>query len=177
MLEALSPSPLRELLLRLSTRIADSLATVPYTPHQASNVSVKAFLEPLLPTTTVKDFALACALLSSSAFDSSGILSWIPDRLSSLATSSFSELSRAYLAEFHDGDRDLVAPPEKRLVLELMPEVLPFLRDRIKESSIEKSDESDELSAASARVPSGSRFSLLFSLDGLSRRLARVFIL
>ncbi|KAG4920264.1 hypothetical protein JHK84_049116 [Glycine max] len=146
------PSPFRDLLLRLSTGIAESLATVPYTPHQSSNVSVKAFLEPLLvPTATVRDFALACALLSSStAVDSSGILSWIPSNLSSLATSSFSDLSRAYL-----GNRDLAVPPEKRLVLELMPEVLPFLKERIKESSIDVSDETDEFSAATARVPVG----------------------
>lgn len=45
--------------------------------------------------------------------------------------------------------------PEKRLVLELMPEVLPFLKERIKESAIDKSDDSDEFSAASARVPVG----------------------
>lgn len=47
---------------------------------------------------------------------------------------------------------DLV-PQEKRLMVELMPEVLLFLKDRIKESSIDKSDETDEFSAASARVP------------------------
>lgn len=40
-------------------------------------------------------------------------------------------------------------------MIELMPEVLPFLKDRIKESSIDKSDENDEFSAASARVPVG----------------------
>ncbi|KOM39141.1 hypothetical protein LR48_Vigan03g252300 [Vigna angularis] len=153
MLEAPPSSPLRELLLRSSTRLSESLATVPYTPHRASNISVKAFLEPLLlPTASVKDLALAYALLCSSAFDHSGILSWIPSHLSSLATSSFSELSCAYLG---DGNRDGVVPPEKRLVLELMPEVLPLLKERIQESSINKSDETDEFSAASARVPVG----------------------
>lgn len=35
----------------------------------------------------------------------------------------------------------------------MMPEVLPDLKDRIKESSIDKSDENNEFSAASARVP------------------------
>lgn len=40
-------------------------------------------------------------------------------------------------------------------MLELMPEVLPLLKERIQESSIDKSDESDEFSAASARVPVG----------------------
>ena len=46
-------------------------------------------------------------------------------------------------------------PEEKRLVMELMPEVLPLLKERIKESSIDKSDEVHEVSAASARVPVG----------------------
>lgn len=40
-------------------------------------------------------------------------------------------------------------------MLELMPEVLPFLKERIKESSIDVSDETDEFSAATARVPVG----------------------
>lgn len=40
--------------------------------------------------------------------------------------------------------------------MELMPEVMPLLKERIKESSIDKSDEGgDEVSAASARVPVG----------------------
>ncbi|KAF3947405.1 hypothetical protein CMV_026455, partial [Castanea mollissima] len=44
------------------------------------------------------------------------------------------------------------APDEKRLVVDLMPEVMPLL----KESSIDESDEGgDEVSAASARVPVG----------------------
>lgn len=34
-----------------------------------------------------------------------------------------------------------------------MPEILPVLKDKIKESSIDKSDETDEFSAASARAP------------------------
>lgn len=46
-------------------------------------------------------------------------------------------------------------PDEKRLVVELMREVLPLLKDRIKESSIDKSEDGDEVSAASARVPVG----------------------
>lgn len=48
-----------------------------------------------------------------------------------------------------------LVPAQKRLLLELLPEVLPFLKDGIKESSIDKSDECDEFSAASARVPVG----------------------
>lgn len=39
--------------------------------------------------------------------------------------------------------------------MELMREVLPLLKDRIKESSIDKLEDGDEVSAASARVPVG----------------------
>lgn len=42
---------------------------------------------------------------------------------------------------------------EKKLLMELMPEVLPSLKEKIKESAIDASDESDGVSAASARVP------------------------
>ena len=44
---------------------------------------------------------------------------------------------------------------EKRLVIELMPKVLPLLKDGIKESSIDKSVDGDEISAAPARAPVG----------------------
>lgn len=47
-------------------------------------------------------------------------------------------------------------PDEKRLAVELMPEVMPLLKERIKGSSIDKSDEGgDEVLAASAGVPVG----------------------
>lgn len=42
---------------------------------------------------------------------------------------------------------------EKKLLIELMPEVLPLLKDTIKESAIDAKDESDGVSAASARAP------------------------
>lgn len=46
-------------------------------------------------------------------------------------------------------------PEEKKLMIELIPEILPLLKSRIKESSIDKSEDCDEFSAASARVPVG----------------------
>ncbi|KAL1290334.1 uncharacterized protein At2g39910 [Arachis hypogaea] len=180
-----SHSTLRELLKRLSNEIAECLAGTPYTAPESSSVSVKAFLQPLLlpppsdasNTTTalsdsIKDFALACTLLSSASTfkpftsDQSTLLSWIPTHLSSLAAASFLEFSQQYAAAAADegGIFDNVAefglscdslPKEKRLVVELVPEVLPLLKERIKESSIDKSDDNDEFSAASARVPVG----------------------
>jgi len=160
-----SSSTLQETLLRLSNSIASSLAATPYTPPKTATISVKAFLEPLLiPTNSIKDFALACALLSSSTLTNSELLAWIPNHLSSLATASFFELSQIYLTVLEDRNSEKVAelgldcsmvPPEKRLLIELLPEVVLFLKERIKESSVDKSDEFDEFSAASARVPVG----------------------
>ncbi|KAE9594341.1 hypothetical protein Lal_00001341 [Lupinus albus] len=172
-----SSSPLRDLLFRLSQPIAESLINTPYIPHETSNVSVKSFLHSLLLTTShsntkaihdsIKDFVLASSLLSFSSHftpEYSSFLSWIPNHLSSLAIDSFSQLSDAYVTFFNERNSIRVSElgfdvesvsNEKRLVLELMPQVLPFLKDRIKESSIDKSDENDEFSAASARVPVG----------------------
>ncbi|CAI8595476.1 unnamed protein product [Vicia faba] len=169
-----SISTLRDTLLRLSNSIVNSLAATPYNSHKTSNISVKAFLEPLLTSTnstinaSIKDFALACALLSSSTHANSEFLSWIPDHLSSLAIASFFELSQAYLTVFDDRNSQKVeefgldcnlVPVQKRLLLELLPEVLPFLKDGIKESAIDKSEESDEFSAASSIFPV--RFAIL----------------
>ncbi|XP_045803042.1 uncharacterized protein At2g39910 [Trifolium pratense] len=163
--ESSSSSTLRDTLLRLSNSISDSLAATQYTPHRSSNISVKAFLQPLLSSTnSIKDFALACALLSSSIQSNSDLLSWIPNHLSSLATTSFYQLSQIYLTLFQDrnsqkldelGLNCTLVPSHKRLLIQLLPEVIPFLKDRIKESSVDKSDECDEFSAASARVPVG----------------------
>ncbi|KAI4299464.1 hypothetical protein L6164_032924 [Bauhinia variegata] len=174
-----SPSTLADLLLQLSEPITEFLLNTPYTPPEGANISVKAILESLLPSKTttpnspnhssIKDFALACALLSSSSFkplthDYSDLLSWIPNHVSRLASSTFFELSKAYLTVFDDRNAtkigelglkcDLI-PQEKRLMLELMPEVLSILKERIKESSIDKSNEGDEFSAASTRAPVG----------------------
>lgn len=167
------------LFIRLSEPITECLANTTYIPPEGSNISAKLILESLLPRKTppqdstihaaIRDFALACALLSSSSFkpltqDYSDLLSWIPDHLSQLATSSFFDFSKAYVTVCCDKNSKRVAelglncdlvPQEKRLMVELMPEVLLFLKDRIKESSIDKSDETDEFSAASARVPVG----------------------
>lgn len=41
----------------------------------------------------------------------------------------------------------------KRLVIELISEVLPLLKDKIKESAIDASDDGDGISAASAKAP------------------------
>ncbi|KAF3947895.1 hypothetical protein CMV_026042 [Castanea mollissima] len=160
---------------QLFQRLPEYLAKTNYTPPEGSRISVKALIEPLLPHKTsppnpnvhasIKDFALACALLSSSHSSTHDLLSWIPENLSISANSAFRELSKAYCVAFGERNAQRIGelgldcgsvPEEKRLVVELMPEVMPLLQERIKESSIGKSDEGgDEVSAASARVPVG----------------------
>lgn len=46
-----------------------------------------------------------------------------------------------------------VVENEKKMLIELMQEVLPLLKDTIKESAVDAKDESDGVSAASARAP------------------------
>ncbi|KAK7840330.1 uncharacterized protein CFP56_016807 [Quercus suber] len=164
---------LHHLLIQLSEPIAESLAKTNYAPPEGSQISVKALIEPLLPhkasppnpnvDASIKDFALACSLLSSSHSSTHDLLSWIPENLSTSANSAFRELSKAYCVAFGERNAKRIAelgldcgsvPEEQRLVVELMPEVMPLLKERIEESSIDKSDEGgDEVSAASARVP------------------------
>lgn len=163
---------------RLSEPIVESLYKFCDKPSEGSNVSVKAILESLLPQKTslpislteddiyssIKDFTLACAFILSSRSSTHDLLSWIPEDLSLAAESAIRMLSKAYASALCDGfsknseelglDFSLI-PEEKKLVVEIVPMVLPLLKERIKESSIDKSDEVDEISAASARVPVG----------------------
>ncbi|XP_018821901.1 uncharacterized protein At2g39910 [Juglans regia] len=172
-------SDLHHLLIQLSEPITESLSKIQYTPPEGSYISVKALIEPLLPHKAslpnpsiaedqihalIRDFSLACALISSSQSSTHEILSWIPQHLSVSANSSFRKLSEAYCGVFGETNAKRIVelgvdigsiPEDRRLVVELIPEVLPLLKERIKESSIDKSDESHEVSAASARVPVG----------------------
>jgi hypothetical protein len=174
----------------LSETILNPLSQIPYTPPEGTPISPKSTLESLLSIknsnpnpnnnaitetqlfNSIKDFTLACALLSSSQSSTHELLSWIPKNLAIEANSAFNELSNAYaesdlgarnerriselLGVMSGGDGDGLVNEEKRLVIELMPEVLPLLKDGIKESSIDKSADGDEISAASARAPVGS---------------------
>ncbi|KAG6734970.1 hypothetical protein I3842_01G296600 [Carya illinoinensis] len=171
-------SDLHHLLIQLSEPITESLSKIQYTPPEGSYISVKALIEPLLPHKAslypsiaeaqihalIRDFTFACALISSSQSSTHEILSWIPQHLSVSANSSFCKLSEAYCGVFGETNAKRIVelgvdigsiPEDRRLVVELIPEVLPLLKERIKESSIDKSDESHEALAASARVPVG----------------------
>lgn len=94
--------------------------------------------------TSIKNFTLAIALLISSQTSTYDSLSWIPEHISLTAKSGFRDIAKEYSA---------VLAERESLVVELLPEVVPFLKDRIKESSIDKDDESDQTTAASAKVP------------------------
>lgn len=167
-------SALLQCLNLLSEPIRDALAEADYASPEDTNVSIKSLLLSFLPPkentqsgicasdvrTAVRDFSLCCATLSASLSSTCDQLSWIPGSLSAAANSAFNELADAYYDSFHGGE-ELVKigeieldfeflGNEKRLAIELMPEVLPLLKDKIKESTI---DTTDEISAASARVP------------------------
>ncbi|CAI0411050.1 unnamed protein product [Linum tenue] len=142
-------------LTQLSESLLAHLSTTPYAPPEGSAVSVKFVLQSLLrnPSSgagesqlqeSIRNFVLASALLSASESSTHELLSWIPRQLAAAAAASFRDLSDVYC---HGND--------KRLVAELAPEVLLLLKDRIKESSIDKGTDGDEVSAASARVPVG----------------------
>ncbi|KAL0539493.1 hypothetical protein IC582_023707 [Cucumis melo] len=169
---------LHDLCIQFSEPIIKSLSNICDKPSEGSNVSVKPILESLLPRKTslrispseddiyssIKDFTLACALILSSRSSTFDLLSWITEDLALTAESAFRMLSKAYAsASCHGFSKNIeelgldfsLIPEEKRLVVEIIPKVLPLLKDSIKESSIDKSDEVDEVSAASARVPVG----------------------
>ncbi|KAF5947856.1 hypothetical protein HYC85_013813 [Camellia sinensis] len=170
-------SALHHDLIQLAEPIRQSLLKAQYNPPEASNVSVKSMLESLLPQTNspsnpdfseaeirskLKDFGLCCAALASSAGSTYDQLSWIPNSLSLDADSAFRYLSKAFSGCLKQGvstkigelgfDLRLMSD-EKKLAAELMVQVLPSLKASIKESSIDKSEDGDEVSAAVARSP------------------------
>ncbi|XP_071934552.1 uncharacterized protein At2g39910-like isoform X3 [Coffea arabica] len=167
-------SALLQSLALLSESIGNDLSEAHYTPPpQASNVSIKSLLFSLLTSNAefssetdvikakTRDFILCCGALASALDSAYDQLSWIPSSLSSAATSALKDLAVAYYDSFHGGDETVkiggeleldlkFVPKEKRLVVEFMPQVLPLLKDKIKESSI---GTADDISAASAGVP------------------------
>ncbi|KFK36884.1 hypothetical protein AALP_AA4G184300 [Arabis alpina] len=136
-------SDLHSRLLRLSKPITEILRRTQYTP--SSEVSTKDILFTLLPNNEeedsqalIKNLALACAILSSSRCSTHELLSWIPESLCVEAESVFNEISKDCFSDFSE--------KVDGLVIELLPIVLPELKDGIKESSIGKNiDEEDVL--------------------------------
>ncbi|KAK9124391.1 hypothetical protein Sjap_013993 [Stephania japonica] len=159
-------------LLKLSEPIRESLLKSNHNPPEGTNVSVKSMFESLLPDRVsekairveIRDFCLLCAALASAEeAKESALLSWVPRELRTLAVTTFKEVSRVFVSKFSEVelgprvgefglDFDLLSD-EGKLVVELMPEVLPLLRGNIKESSIDAGDDGDEISDALARTP------------------------
>lgn len=159
----------------MSGQLRKSISNTKYRPPEGSNVSVKSTLESLLPQNDtdsntsetlirikIRDFSLLCAALASSQVATSEHLLWIPNSLAIFATSAFQELAKAFcstykvesLRNISELGLDLsLLSDEQKLVVELMSQVMPLLKEKVNESSIDKSDEADEISAASARAP------------------------
>ncbi|XP_010262731.1 PREDICTED: uncharacterized protein At2g39910 isoform X2 [Nelumbo nucifera] len=170
-------SVVRQDLIRLSEPIRVSLSEAQYNPPEGANVSIKSVLESLLPNkvtssnleTTeeeirreIRDFCLCCAALTSAQVESGDLLSWIPRQLSAAAKATVEQLSRDYFRDLDENKLGRIreigvdfasVPDERKLVVELMPEVIPLLKGTIKESSIDATDDGDEIYAASARTP------------------------
>ncbi|PKA65426.1 Uncharacterized protein AXF42_Ash005760 [Apostasia shenzhenica] len=135
-------------ILRLAEEIRETLVRVPYRLPEGSSVSIKSLLESLLPlhvgakpiNREIKDFCLCCAALASAERSESPSVYWIPKALSLLARSAMREISAAgsFIAE-HE------------MIAELMYEVLPELKEVVKETCVDPDNE--EFLAASARAP------------------------
>ncbi|XP_010505689.1 PREDICTED: uncharacterized protein At2g39910 isoform X1 [Camelina sativa] len=149
-------------LLRLSEQLTEILRRTEYTPQESSKVSTKDILFSLLPNTSsphqvneeesIKNLALACALLSSSRSSTHELLSWIPETLSVIGESTFREISRDCFSDFPSNAEELVVDSGK---IELLPIVLPELKDGIEKSSLGKSSDTEDVVAAMARTPVG----------------------
>ncbi|CAA3015314.1 uncharacterized protein At2g39910 isoform X2 [Olea europaea subsp. europaea] len=167
-----SSSALLHSLVQLSQTLKLNLSETPYNPPEGSpNVAIKSTLQDLLPNpniseanfrTHVKDFVLCCASLASALNSSTEHLSWIPNSLSFSALSALEDFASAYYNSSNVKDSIKIGELEldlrflesaKRLVIELISEVLPLLKDKIKESAIDASDDGDGISAASAKAP------------------------
>ncbi|XP_017237924.1 uncharacterized protein At2g39910 isoform X1 [Daucus carota subsp. sativus] len=165
---------LRRTLLLLCDKLGESISKTKYKPPEGSNVSIKSALEILLPRNDnvsdtsktliceIRNFSLLCAALASSQVSTSEHLLWIPNSLAIASISAFQELAKGFCSTCNAEslrnvsglglDLSLLSD-EQKLVVELMPQVMPLLKDKVNESSVDKSDDADEITAASARAP------------------------
>ncbi|KAK6929441.1 Glycoside hydrolase family 17 [Dillenia turbinata] len=154
---------LRHHLLQLSEPIANSLSQIDYRTPEGTNVSIKSLLQSLLPTSSssenqitaeIRNFSLCCAALASSDSATWDFLNWVPKSLSIQALHAFRDLAKVYYQnlELKTDEFDSISD-ELRLVIELLPQVLPLLKDKIKESCVGDGDDNADIFAASARVP------------------------
>ncbi|KAH9766740.1 hypothetical protein KPL71_011037 [Citrus sinensis] len=139
----LSGSGLHHRLVQLINPILDSLEKTNRAPPSAD--STKSIICTLLETasqsdgqvlTSFKNSTLALALLiTAQTYSTHDSLSWIPGHVSSAAASAFRAISNEYDAVFN-----------RPLVVDLLPEVAPSLKETIKQDD-------SESATSSARVP------------------------
>lgn len=139
----LSGSGLHHRLVQLINPILDSLEKTNCAPPSAD--STKSIICTLLETasqsdgqvlTSFKNSTLALALLiTAQTYSTHDSLSWIPGHVSSAAASAFRAISNEYDAVFN-----------RPLVVDLLPEVVPSLKETIKQDD-------SESATSSARVP------------------------
>ncbi|KAL9421527.1 hypothetical protein AB3S75_033909 [Citrus x aurantiifolia] len=139
----LSGSGLHHRLVQLINPILDSLEKTNCAPPSAD--STKSIICTLLETasqsdgqvlTSFKNSTLALALLiTAQTYSTHDSLSWIPGHVSSAAASAFRAISNEYDAVFN-----------RPLVVDLLPEVAPSLKETIKQDD-------SESATSSARVP------------------------
>ncbi|XP_068645776.1 uncharacterized protein At2g39910 [Aristolochia californica] len=152
-------------LIRISNTLQKSLSKTSINVPEGTNFPLKSVLESLLPKkdsslidesllqSQIRDFCLCCAGLASAEGEAGALMSSIPSNLSFAAKVAFQELSET-LFSCPDGGLAGTISCECKLVVEMMPDLLPLLKKVIKDSSIDS--EADEIVAASARVPVGS---------------------
>ncbi|KAG9459541.1 hypothetical protein H6P81_004049 [Aristolochia fimbriata] len=155
-------------LLRISNPVQESLSKACINVPEGTNFPLKSVLESLIPKkgssliaendesflkSQIRDFCLCCAGLASAEGHAGALMSSIPNNLSCAAKVAFRELSET-LFSCPDGDLSKTMSSECDLVVEMMPDLLPFLQKMIKDSSI--SSEADDIVAASSRIPVGS---------------------
>ncbi|KAL9226654.1 hypothetical protein vseg_002441 [Gypsophila vaccaria] len=159
-------------LTELSHPIQQLLSKTPYTPPKSHEVSLKSYIQSLLPSKNPKntnhpskiiDFCLCCAFLCASEGSNSQFVNWVTPQLVDAARLAFQGVSKAGFGE--DGGE---------LVVELMPKVLPLIKEKIRESSVGgDGDDGDEISAASSRAPSAYAVVAAYQLRWFVTRVER----
>jgi TELO2-interacting protein 2 len=132
----------RDDLLRIASPLRESIAAAPYEPPAGSSASVKSLLAALLPSASqsqpragkeAADLLFFCASVLSASPESPA-LHWVPADLSGAAAAATQEMVAA-------GGWDGVG----EMVRAMMPEVVPALKDVVKESCVDA--ENDEIGA------------------------------
>ena len=141
-----------EELIRIADPLRRNLACVPHQTPSGDEVSVKSYLESLLPAVTPdvgfddlenrsKNLYLCCLALAAAEGEESPHLYWIPKEVSRVARSALKEISRS-----------LSFGSDREFMCALMPFLLPSVKAVIKNSGFEAEAEVTVV-ASSRRTP------------------------